>query len=225
MNGRYSTRAASRAVVIVGALTAVLAVPSASQAQMQTLNFGTPGFLNCSGIGLNQAIPSGDDRFGGFTYSGFRLTQTGNFFGGTGNCVATNGTSNPSTLSSISSDESFVFNGTTIRRSINDANVNIFLTGSLGGNIVFEELVIAASNDFVPFTPMSMQAIDRLQFSVTGGGTLLGPQFQIDNFAFTKVPGDQVVVPEPSTLALLAILPVALLARSRRRGASGKTVI
>ncbi len=210
--------AVARGSLVAGVVGAMITMPTTAVAQMQTVDFGTAGIFNCSGVPLAQPIPSGDARFGGLTFTGFSLTQTGNAFSGTANCRATNGSSLggvATTMSSISSDGLFVFNSTTFRRSINAADVSVMLTGMRGGSQVFQQIVTASSNDFVMFTPSFMGAIDRLEFAASGGSALTGPQFQIDDFAFTAA--NIAVVPEPASMLLVGTGLAGLLAGARRR--------
>ncbi len=211
MTRSISGTAFVRGAMLAGFAAALAIIPTSAGAQAQIVDFGVPGLLNCSGAGFFSAIPSGDDRFGNLSFTGFNPGQRGLVNLGTANCVGTNRSNRNS---SIGLEGGFVFNSVLFGRSIAGPDVSLTLTGLFGGSQVFQEMFTVSSFDLVLFTPESMMRIDRLEFAASGGGAT-GPQFQIDNFTFTTA--NMATVPEPGSALLLSMGLVGLLAGAMRR--------
>jgi len=111
--------------------------------------------------------------------------------------AAANGIGSPAEIDS--SGTNFNFLSAYLTGAYN-SNLNIEVKGFRGGNLLYDQTVVASATAPALFT-FGYTNIDRLYFSNFGGqpafGTPSAPQFAMDNFTFD-------LVPEPSPLLLTA---------------------
>lgn len=191
------------------AAVAVGLTPSAGQAQVTTLTFGTPSAF-CSQFNGSPTTP-----FGGLFFTNFSRVLVG------GECGISNSAFGgvPASISAASGS-AFSFRSANLAGAFSTTDITI--TGFLGGMTVFTQALGGLPNGQTSttfFTNPSTNAIDRLEFSITGGNTANRPLF-VDNFTFAVA--QVTVVPEPATLALmgtglLGVFGAAFVRRARSR--------
>ena len=137
---------------------------------------------------------------------------TGDYYGMvSASNVAVNGIGSPAEIDSSGTNFNFL---SVYLTGLFNSNLNIEVQGFSGGNLLYDQIVIASATVPTLFT-FGYTNIDRLYFSNFGGqpafGTPSAPQFVMDNFTFE-------LVPEPSSLLLAtagALLLWPLLKRKR----------
>jgi hypothetical protein len=197
--------------VLVGFTALVFVLGVATIVQATTLTFDdlpTPGISG-------SAVPT---VYGGLNWSNFYYVDSANnSYNPSGyqagmvspRNVAFNAYANPA----AASDGQFTLNSAYFTGAWNDG-LNIHADGYLGGNIIDSADFLV--NSTVPILhTFNWSGIDKVQFSSSGGVlhpgySNGGKHFVIDDFSFTPAP-------EPSTLALLGVGTVGLLACVWRR--------
>ncbi len=130
---------------------------------------------------------------------------------GPGTGVVFNGNGTQGMVVSSPTSTKFNFNGAYLTGAWNDG-LNVTVTAFLN-SVQVDTQTVTTSFSTATFFTFNFTNIDTLKFTSSGGTQApnvdgSGPEFVMDNFTFT-------IVPEPSTLALLALGALGLFARRR----------